>query len=66
MSEQQQVQNRRDELARRIRGHRAVSIANDPTQSYRKSVRECFLNGGAGYNRLLGMGRAAKFVEVAA
>ena len=48
----------RDELARRIRSHRAVSRENDPQRGYRMRAQECRKAGR--YARIFGLGKVAK------
>lgn len=52
-------QDWRNELARRIRGVRGVSVANDPARSYRKSANLC-RKGRMSYHRLFGIPKVAK------
>lgn len=49
----------RDELARRIRSFRAVSVRNDPQRSYRRKMIEC-MRGRASYHRLAGLPKVPK------
>lgn len=48
----------RNELARRIRGARAVSVKNDPRRVYRKGAIEAMRTGA--YGGMFGMGRVPK------
>lgn len=57
--------NRRNELAKRIRSFRAVSIANDPSRSYRRAALEC-MRGRRGYNQTFGIGKSPKAAGSAA
>lgn len=51
----------RDELARRIRSIRAVTVANDPNRTYRAKAQEC-RRANKGYARVFGLGKAPKEV----
>lgn len=48
----------RNELARRIRGVRKVSVANDPLRGYRKNANDCRRSGR--YSRSFGIPKLPK------
>ena len=59
MSYRQQCKSARDELAKRIRSARAVSVLNDPRRTYRQAAIDC-MKGLRSYNRTFGIGKAPK------
>lgn len=59
------MSNSRDELAKRIRSARAVSVSNDPRRIYRRDALEC-MRGKRGYNQVFGIGKAPKALAVEA